>query len=41
MFCWVKAVHIDCMCGVLHAEMMELCALGEGDDGTGEGPAYN
>ena len=38
--CWVQAVHVDCMCGVLHAGRMELCALGGGGDATRGGPAY-
>ena len=39
--CWIQAVHIDCMCGALQAEKMELCTLGGGGDGRGGGPAYN
>ena len=38
--CWIQAVHIDCMCGVLQAERMEFCALGGGGDGCRGGPAY-
>ena len=37
--CWIQAVHIDCMSGVLQAEGMELCALGGGGGGRRGGPA--
>ena len=39
--CWIQAVHIDCICRVLQAERMELCALGGGGGGDRGGPAYN
>ena len=41
IICWIQAVHIDCICRVLQAERMELCALGGGGDGDRGGPAYN
>ena len=39
--CWIQAVHIDCMCGVLQVKKTELCALGGVGGGDRGGPAYN
>ena len=39
--CWIQAVHVDCICRVLQAEKMELCALGGGGGGDRGGPAYH
>ena len=39
--CWIQALHMDCMCGVLQVKKMEVRALGGGVGGDRGGPANN